>query len=256
MFATVGLTTDGRIALRTWRVVPLKGIVALDSLIHTNTTGPLAEIDVARSSVQSMLRFVTASRPTAGLGFAQSWDVDATTGEIGLVDSLSIWRTSGMSLTPVPEIDPADLFPEARFALVGKRDGGLAAFELGVDWDGQFTVGPFPTQLGGGYSQVDATGFGANGLVAAVRMNDGTAKLIVWELQATASGSANPVRIASHQTTVSGTEIEICRTPASLSEGDVITAYREGSSGSLRIRGWRIGDRPFAIPTGAAEGAG
>jgi hypothetical protein len=73
----------------------------------------------------------------------------------------------------------------------------------------------------------------------------------VWELRAgTQFTSARPVRIASHQTTIVGAEVEVCRTPGSLSEGDIITASREGDLGMLRIRGWRIGDRPFTIPGG------
>jgi D-alanyl-D-alanine carboxypeptidase len=110
MFASAALTTDGRLALKSWRRTST-GLVRLDSRIFVSTATPLIELEVARSTVQQLPHFITLATQTTGDGSRQSWEVDPLTGAIDLLASGTYQRTTGMSLVPVPELDPADLFP-------------------------------------------------------------------------------------------------------------------------------------------------
>jgi D-alanyl-D-alanine carboxypeptidase len=249
LFASVAISSAGDLAIKTWRRTST-GIQRLAAYTTTAFATPITEIDVARSPVDLQPRFVVLATRAEGAAKAWSVHVDPTTGLIKLVGVQDQPRVSGASITAVPtELDGQFLAP-VRYAMVGKVSGGLWAWDVGVAQNGSFLTGEFRANAGGSYHSVAAAGFGTSGLLAAVRMNDGTLKLIVWEVRPKADGRSDMLRIASHQTTLAGTEIELCRTGSTASEGDFITAAREGSTSALRIRGWRIAPRPLVIPGG------
>ena len=249
LFASAALTTDGRLAIKSWRRTST-GLTRLAALTWISPGTPFTEVDVARSPVHQQSRFVALVAQTTGSSGALSIGVNATTGAISVLHTTVITATTGASLVPVPMDTDGDVLATARYAIVGKQAGKLAVMDRSVAADGTFVAGTGGSVLGGGYSGVEAAGFAANGLAAAVRMSDGTFKMIVWELRPRGFASTLILRIASHQSSLTGSEIETCRTPGSLSEGDLITAAREGTASSLRIRGWRIAPRPLVIPGG------
>jgi hypothetical protein len=95
--------------------------------------------------------------------------------------------------------------------------------------------------VAGAVTDLDVAGFGNSGVLMAVRTG-GNLKLIVWD--GPGRGTAvDADRVSDHQGFGIG-QPRVCAMPTSRAEGDFVTAGLEQSPAILRLRGWRVGDRP------------
>jgi hypothetical protein len=132
-----------------------------------------------------------------------------------------------------------------KFYAIGfkRSDGGLGLVYARVGFNG--TLGALSAvATAGTVDALELAPFGTSGILSLTRLVNGTLKPIVWETSRNANGTVTGLRISDHQTSVSGLEPEICATPTTKAEGDFISGLREGSSASVKLRGWRIADRP------------
>jgi hypothetical protein len=231
------------------------GLQLLASHTMAGVAGVL-EVDVAAARNLSFLRFVTVVQPSVGDMVIGHWQINPTTGKFSHLGSNSPhFAGSSISIVPTRIEGPAnEIFPQTIYAVAAKVNNQLRIVYQKVLWNGGVDVTPPAVTTAGGFLSVELASLGSSGLVSAVRLSDKTLKIIVWENRLVANNPNPPliqaVRVSDHATTVSGADVQICSTPTSTAEGDYITSMREGTTGVLKIRGWRIGDKPFAIPGG------
>jgi D-alanyl-D-alanine carboxypeptidase len=247
MFASVARSTTDRLVLRIWRT-SLTGLVLLKSVTAPSPATGVLEVDTASASGQQSLRFVTVIRREGALPLVQAWDVDAISGAVTghAADSIPQFGTA-FSIVPAPvEALPDEIIgPTDTFYAIGFRrsGGGFGMMYTRVGFGG--TLGArSAVATAGTISAVELAPFGSSGIISLTRLANGTLKPIVWETRRSANGSVTGLRISDHATWVSGSQPRICATPTTKAEGDFITGLLEGSPGAVRIRGWRVGDRP------------
>jgi D-alanyl-D-alanine carboxypeptidase len=246
MFASVTRSTTDRLVVRTWRRTNL-GLQLLKSVTISNAiVDGVLEVDAASASGQSALRFVVVVRRAVGNPLLLAYGVNATTGTLsGWPAKVLPQAGSQLSIVPAPvEALPDEVIVDKFYAIGFKRsNGGLGLVYARIGFDGM--PGAFSSvATAGGVTGLELAPFGTSGLVTLARLSDTSLKPIVWESRRNADGTVTALRISDHASTVKGNEPEICSAPTTRAEGDFITGLREGSTPSIRIRGWRVGDRP------------
>ena len=249
-FVSIQRTPTAGVVVRIW-LRTAKGITRIGGRT-LNTAAPVTEVEIAGHRTQQLPRFVTAFRyGNTGSVVLSSWELDGSKvgfRHLGTTGSFS--NGPGISLVATNIERPADeLFPDEIYAIASRPGGALAIDYQRVAWDGS-VFGAHSLTTAGGIHSVDLASLSSSGLVTAVRLNDDTVKLIVWENTVLENGAIKAVRVSDHAATPVGKDLEVCATPTSLASGDVLTSMREGSTSTLRIRGWRIGDRPLVVPAG------
>jgi hypothetical protein len=176
----------------------------------------------------------------------QSWEVNATTGALSGDPSQPLPEGgSGLSIVAAPvEALPDEIITDKFYAIGYRRaSGGLGLIYTRVKSNGE--LGALSTvATGGGISAVELAPFGTSGILSLARLTAGTLRPIVWETRRNANGTVTGFRISDHATTHSAAEPEVCATATTRAEGDFIAGSRDGLGGIIRLRGWRVGDRP------------
>ncbi len=255
IFATIARSTTNQLVVKTWKIVTTNLVPSITLLKSFTASAPatgVLEVDAASAPGQTPLRFVSVIRRSSASSMLHSWQVDATSGAISILDVDFLPETGTLySIVPAPvETLADDLFVDKFYAIGYRRNNG----GMGIIYTRVFLTG-----LMGSLSQIatagDITGvelapFGSSGLMSLARLNDGTLKPIVWESFRNPNTSQNPsgavmaLRISDHATTTSGSEPELCTTPTTKAEGDFVSGLREGLLSIVRLRGWRVGDHP------------
>ena len=253
LFASVARSSDNRMVIKTWRSSST-GLAMLGNLSTTVTN--VSSMDVASATGQSAPRFVTVIRSSVigASSSAQSWEVNSTSGAITLRDTEPfIVSLIPRSIVPAPVIKlPGETTVDKFYAVAGMLgDGSLGLIYVRIRSNG--SIAPFAPGVGlaGTISDVELAPFGASGILAISRLTTGVQRQDVWESFRTLDPDLFPnrdaiaLRISNHQTSTSGVEPEVCAAnPNNRAEGDFVSGLREGLGSIVRLRGWRIGDRP------------
>jgi D-alanyl-D-alanine carboxypeptidase len=248
LFATVARSTTNQLVIKTWRVTTSSQLQVSLTLLQTRVMLPtdVLEVDVASAPGQLAPRFVTVSRRLGAFPLVQAWQIDAMTGALNGGSSKVFTQLGTLfSIVPAPvEALANEPLPDKFYAIGFRRDtGGLGIAYARVSPTG--ALGDLSNvATAGTITAVELAPFGTSGIVSMTRLSNGTIKPIVWESFRNPNGTVSALRISDHGTAIAGLEPEICATPTTRAEGDFVSGLREGSPATVRLRGWRVADRP------------
>jgi D-alanyl-D-alanine carboxypeptidase len=243
MLLTAATDPEGELVLKSWQLDG-SSLALLDTYRDDTRFYTEVAAGVPLTSDLSGHRAVTAAL-TPGVMVHDVWDVDETTGEIGLMGELvQGGLRDGVGITPflVNTVFEGELFPPAYYATTF-RSGGMQViryYRIGLDGT------PIQEGLiaGGFVEEVAAARLGIGGLLVASRQADGTVQLDVWEARRNADNSISPDVVSQH-TAPAAASLGLARVPSTHADGDYVTAVTDLGTGNLRLRAYRSGDRPF-----------
>jgi len=257
LFLSAAVGMGGGLVLDTWRVVNLRGGGVALSHLDTHTADP-ATSDIAAARVIATIGFgqtrqertyiVTVGDRPSDPFLLRTWSVEPT-GEIGLMDTLGGGLPSGnaASVVQVSTVrPPGDLVlggPPSYVALAYRSDDGTLRLRfweitLNGDFDAAGSLNLPDVVTSTSLAPVDA-----GGLMVAVQGADGVHRNIVVEVRRNPNDSVTPWWISQHNSSVAS-NIDLCELETSHAEGDYVTGNVD-DDGDLRIRAWRVGDRPY-----------
>ena len=243
MLLTAATDPEGELVLKSWQLDG-SSLVLLDTYRDDSRFYTEVAAGVPLTSDLSGHRAVTAAL-TPGVMVHDVWDVDETTGEISLMGELvQGGLRDRVAITPffVNTVFQGELFPPAYYA-TSFRSGGtevIRYYRVGLDG----TPSQEGSSTGGTVEAVDAAPLGVGGLMVASRAADGTVELVAWEARRNADNTISPDVVSQH-TAPMAAALDLARVPSTHADGDYVTAVTDVATGSLRLRAYRSGDRPF-----------
>jgi len=258
VFLSASVDMGGGLVLDTWNVLNRRGGGYVLSHMDTLTADP-DTINVAAARVIAATGFgeyrsertyvVTAGDRAAAPFLLRTWSVEPKTGAIGLVDAPGGTLPSGdrASLVQVSTVRPPGPMvigePPSYAALAYRADDGTLGLRFWeVTFDGDFGVGG-SLGLPEAVATTSVAPVDAGGLLVAVQSANGVHRNIVVEVRRNPDHTVSPYWISQHNVTLSS-RIDVCELETSHAEGDYVTGLLD-SAGTLRIRAWRVGDRPY-----------
>jgi len=243
MFLSAVTDPDGVLVLKSWRLDGT-GFVDLDT--YRDESRVYSEVALAGPLTSDLSGHGAVTAAVApGVLVHDSWDVDATTGEITRLGELvEAGNRDRIEITPffVSTVFEGELFPPAYYATVFRANGNLSMrFHL-IDSAGT------PVQAGSVNTAVPmeeaaAAPLGIGGVMSAQRLPGGAVELIAWEARRNANNTISEFAVSQHTGPNAGS-LELERVPTTHADGDYVTAVTDPVFG-LRLRGYRSGDRPF-----------
>lgn len=244
MFLSAVTDPDGVLVLKSWKTVGT-GFVHLDT--YRDESRVYSEVALAGPVTTDLSGHRAVSVAVApGALVHDAWGVDATTGEIARLGELVQAGTRDrVEISPffVNTVFEGELFPPAYYATLFRASGNLSVRFYLIDSTGN------PVQAGSVNTAVPmeeaaAAPLGIGGLVSAQRAPDGSVELIAWEARRNTNNTISEFTISQHTAPNAGS-LDFARVPTTHADGDYVTAVTDPSSGELRLRGYRSGDRPF-----------
>jgi len=258
LFLSAAVGQGGGLVLDTWRVVDLKGGGIALSHLDTHTADP-ATSDVTAARViaaagfgqlrQERTYIVTVGDRPNDPFLLRTWSVEPTTGEISVVDGAGGVSSTGtaasvVQVRTVPPPGPLILGGPPSYVAMAYRSAG-GSLRLGfweITFDGDFN-GAGSLNLPDQVTSTSLAPVDAGGLMVAARGADGLHRNIVVEVRRNPNDSVTPWWISQHNSSVAS-NIDLCELETSHAEGDYVTGNVD-DDGDLRIRAWRVGDRPY-----------
>jgi D-alanyl-D-alanine carboxypeptidase len=249
-FVTAAVNAAGLLEVRTWDVTTGRaGAASALTLRDTETLagGTATEVDVAVAATPDLngRRTFATVRQGPGPAWFDAWRIAADGQFTHVNDAVTGFGGTQLSLVPATVDDRGETFPPNYYALAMRDSNGVIRLIYASTDRSLAEIGRVGTAslTDESVTSTSAVAFGKGGLLLSVRTAGGKLKQIVIESLRNADGTVSASRISSH-VDATGKTIGVCALASPHAEGDFITAMREDSTGTVRIRGWRIGDRP------------
>jgi D-alanyl-D-alanine carboxypeptidase len=260
---------NGDFVVKSWRLQGT-GLALLDTYTDHEWNTIFTEVAAAgpvTADVFSGHRAVTAVRDSKAYLRMDVWGVDQATGKLTRLgfNNVSSHVDPGFTLTPLfvtPNFDGE--LPPPYYALAW-RDGDYGDLNVQfrrIDGSGDpvnesvFYSIPLLKGTGAG-TRIRLAPLGTGGLMSAITDVAGNTQLIAWEARrddgAISPSQVNKMSVAqvSEHDAPAANSLSLCRLPGSVhAEGDYVTATKD-PDGSLRLRAYRSGDRPYGPSPGA-----
>jgi hypothetical protein len=245
MLLSVATDPDGVLVVKSWRSDG-SSLIELDtyrdeSRIFTEVTaaGPLT------TDVFTGHRAVTAAI-APGVLVHGVWGVDETTGEISSLGELvQVGTRDQVEITPffVNTVFDGELFPPVYYATTYRSGGQMSIGFYRISGSGN-PVGEAVVNSGIAVEEAYIAPLGVGGVFTATRAPGGSLDLIAWDARRNEDNSISPDEVARHSAPGVGS-LELAPVPSTHAEGDYVIAVTDLVSGSLSLRAFRSGDRPY-----------
>jgi D-alanyl-D-alanine carboxypeptidase len=245
MFLSAVTDPDGVLAVKSWQ---LAGTSVAELGKYQDASRVYSEVSMAgplTTDVFNGHRAVTAAI-APGLLVHDVWGVDETTGAISRLGELA------QSGSPDrPEISPffvnptfdGELFPPVYYATAFRSFGKSAIRFLRIDEDGS-PVSEASWFGGDAVEDIGVAPLGTGGVMEAQLEGDGTVELRALDARRNANDTISPLQVSQHTAPAAGS-LDLVEVDSTHAEGDYVTGVTDLVTGSLRLRAYRSGDRPY-----------
>lgn len=246
MLISVATDPDGVLVVKSWRADG-SSLIELDT--YRDESRMYSEVAAASPLTTDVFtghRAVTAAI-APGVLVHEVWGVDETTGEISSLGELvQVDTRDQIEITPVfvNTTFEGELFPPVYYATTYRRSGGQMSIGFYRISSSGNPVSEEVLDSGLAVEEADIAPLGVGGVFTATRAPDGSVNLIAWDARRNEDNSISGDEVARH-TTLGAASLALVQVPSTHAEGDYVIAVTDPVSGSLSLRAFRSGDRPY-----------